>query len=129
MLNNQTPTHSLAADRDGHEATGLSKRPPLWFVLRVLRSRLHPARDGLCSCGACAHQVAVAARATGWAPESLWAALGQPADGTTPQPAGRPRRSLHTQVGSAATVVVSGRRVPAGVGLLHLAAAAQPRDS
>lgn len=124
MLNNQSPTHPLSGDG----AARPSGRPPLWFVLRVLRPRLHPGSE-TCSCGACAHQVAVAARATGWTPEDLRAALGQAAAGApTPTAGPRSRRALHSQVGSTATVVVSGRRVPAGVGLLHLAAAAESRS-
>ena len=90
-------------------------------IAAVLAGKLHSGVNGhRCRCGACAHQVAQAARITGVPAAAIAAAVG-----TTPAPTGRGPRTpapLRSQVGVCATVTVDGVQLAPAAGLAALAA-------
>ena len=90
-------------------------------IAAALAGKLHPGANGhRCRCGACAHQVAQAARITGIPAGAIAAAVG-----TTPAPARRrprPTAPLRSQVGVCATVTVDGVQLAPAAGLAALAA-------
>lgn len=93
-------------------------------IVRAIQSRLHQTPCGVCACGPCAHQVALAAQHFGQEPAAVREALLSAAKPTPPGPPPRPRRPLTAQIGATATMVVDGKQVSIAEGLAAVIAAA-----